>query len=749
MVQCWDFELEKRPDISQVCDEIEEKLRLLNGFDVDYSLDDLKQKKDPEPAKISLKTELNGFLPPFIAGPQPSPAYLPIPAQSSSNSAMSIQDEVNGGSYTVQIRESSKNNETGPEVTSKDEPEHRTSETASDLSETLQVMKLTVNEGKSRSSDLKINVNSEISSSYKKQLPEGKSSFFPRLTCKTSYEQTNAGDDKQMPTQMIIQAEVYDNEEANGEVADDLQPFLINESLQQPEVATSETSTLLQNNSNADVDNNESIAESNHGSSVEDPKKAASCSVGIDKEEFDWFLAKTVLCIFVVCIEVCVCIVIDGFLIRTIADQRIPSDEGNTSGHSLNGSNYTSPSVVVVYDSSDLLSMMGFLFSVSSIVLVLGLRLSQWCFSKISKTGILKFLPSYKPLTSILLMTVHITSLILCSIGVLLRNTSQTQSTFSNGNSLNDSTPLEQVGLILVILPLTIFVIHIIISYWILKDNLDRRAIIRKFISTFICSKNIIPGALIILTTSGIFFGLPFLYYQLMGSMASCVGNYNLTNGSTGMVASPSYLSTTQHNFNCTFFFHARPGYRVELDMEVDIESCCDYIDIYDEEDFIRKLTGMIPHTDVLSIGQVLKLVYNSNRASSNHKVASKGFLARYRQFSCGGHYEINNGTTGVVTSPNYPNNTMYNFQCTYTFHAQPGHGVKLSLLVDTEACCAKIEIFDGKVLKKILEGKDQKIVMSEEQSLKLVYTSDYTDTDSKIASKGFWAKYEQNQLTQ
>ncbi|CAK8682073.1 unnamed protein product [Clavelina lepadiformis] len=273
MVQCWDFELEKRPDISEVCDEIEEKLRLMNGFDVDYSLDDLKQKKDPEPAKISMKIELNGFLPPFMDGPQPSPAYLPIPAQSSSNSAMSIQDEVNGGSYTVQIRESSKNNETDAEMTSKEEPEHRTSETASDLSETLQVMKLTVNEGKSRSSDLKINVNSEISSSYKKQLPESKSSFFPRLT--RSYEQTNAGDDKQMPTQMIVQAEVYDNEEANDEVADDLQIVLIKQSLLQPEVATSETSTLVKNNSNADVDN-ESIKESNHGSSVEDPKKAAA-----------------------------------------------------------------------------------------------------------------------------------------------------------------------------------------------------------------------------------------------------------------------------------------------------------------------------------------------------------------------------------------------------------------------------------------------------------------------------------------
>ncbi|XP_076810332.1 uncharacterized protein LOC143453066 [Clavelina lepadiformis] len=153
--------------------------------------------------------------------------------------------------------------ETFQEMTSKDEPEHRTSETASDLSETLQVMKVTVNEGKSRSSDLKINVNSEISSSYKKQLPEA------------SYTQTNAGDDKQMPTQMIVQAEVYDHEEANGEVADDLQIVLIKQSLQQPEVATSETSTLLQNNSNADVDNNESIKESNHGSSVEDPKKAA------------------------------------------------------------------------------------------------------------------------------------------------------------------------------------------------------------------------------------------------------------------------------------------------------------------------------------------------------------------------------------------------------------------------------------------------------------------------------------------
>ncbi|XP_076809503.1 uncharacterized protein LOC143452424 isoform X2 [Clavelina lepadiformis] len=106
MVRCWNFEAKNRPDIQQVYDEIDEKLRSLNKSDVTYYISDLKKNEEPEPTPSSVKIELSEFSSPFEVGPQPSTAYLPISEQSSSTSSTSIQDEVNAGPTTLTTRES-------------------------------------------------------------------------------------------------------------------------------------------------------------------------------------------------------------------------------------------------------------------------------------------------------------------------------------------------------------------------------------------------------------------------------------------------------------------------------------------------------------------------------------------------------------------------------------------------------------------------------------------------------------------
>ncbi|CAK8682226.1 unnamed protein product [Clavelina lepadiformis] len=103
MVRCWDFEAKNRPDIQQVYNEIDEKLRSLNKSDVTYHISDLKKNEEPKPTPSSVKIELGEFSFPFEVGPQPS-AFLPISEQSTSTT--SIQDKVNESLSTLTIGES-------------------------------------------------------------------------------------------------------------------------------------------------------------------------------------------------------------------------------------------------------------------------------------------------------------------------------------------------------------------------------------------------------------------------------------------------------------------------------------------------------------------------------------------------------------------------------------------------------------------------------------------------------------------
>ena len=59
----------------------------------------------------------------------------------------------------------------------------------------------------------------------------------------------------------------------------------------------------------------------------------------------------------------------------------------------------------------------------------------------------------------------------------------------------------------------------------------------------------------------------------------------------------------------------------------------------------------------------------------------------------CGGTFNINDGESRIITSPNYPNATGHNLNCSYILHTEIGYSIELSIEVDTEPCCDYVQV--------------------------------------------------------
>ena len=53
----------------------------------------------------------------------------------------------------------------------------------------------------------------------------------------------------------------------------------------------------------------------------------------------------------------------------------------------------------------------------------------------------------------------------------------------------------------------------------------------------------------------------------------------------------------------------------------------------------------------------------------------------------------ITDDTSRTISSPNYPNTTGHNLDCTYIIDAEIGYQVELSIQVDTERCCDFVRV--------------------------------------------------------
>ncbi|XP_076808714.1 uncharacterized protein LOC143451850 isoform X2 [Clavelina lepadiformis] len=687
VTQCWDKNPEKRPNMQEVLEKISKQMSDYNDTNIVYHLDDLKASGNTQASRTSTKIKLSEFSQPFRQGCKVLPAEV---------------------------------------AASEDE-----SPISTDLPSTSRAP--------DRVEELSLRVNTH-------QMIETKAL---RIGNKIQ-SNTTVKDDKKFYPLFVTDSQLMNiTEEAVS---------LVVEPATAETVIAADVCQEIKGNSEEEKSNKILIVPptSINGEEPEEDNKAK-----VD------FLEELI----------CICFVLlylvtgyYGVLILKIPpDEKISSGGKNSTEHYTNESSSIVPSVILTFDSRILLGVVGFFLTIFSFFNCAYLKIGRHLFSesltpylqkkRSGQAGIINFLQKCRPQRlrvfvaglsqkqSFLMYLMLVACLIISLSGVFFIAISVERGISSNTNTINDNTTLTIVGVLLVIASVTgiAFSIYLLLKWVSIgRIKMGVKNIIQTcgFLKGCFCLTPLVMCAVAI-----IFFivvGVPLLIYVVMGN-AVCSGTYNITNNKTSLVASPGFTNNTDYNLECTYIFHAQPGYTVELIFEVDVEPCCARLDIYDGEKFVMNLTGKIPHTDVLSNEQFLKLLYIIDYANVDHRVASKGFWARYRQFSCGGHYEITNRTTSVLTSPNYPNNKKYNFQCTYTFHAQLHHIVELTMEVDTEPCCASIEVYDGEILLKTLDGKDHQNVKSTGQSLKLVYISDYTNSNLKVASKGFWAEYKQS----
>ncbi|NXD11879.1 CUBN protein, partial [Nothocercus nigrocapillus] len=136
-----------------------------------------------------------------------------------------------------------------------------------------------------------------------------------------------------------------------------------------------------------------------------------------------------------------------------------------------------------------------------------------------------------------------------------------------------------------------------------------------------------------------------------------------------GTIRSPGHPTVYPHGINCTWTINIQPGYLIRLtftsfNLEFDYSCRKDYLEVYDNST-VQKLgryCGRSIPPSLTSGGSMMTLYF-----VTDHSTASEGFSANYISLDaskvCSYQYS---SETGVLTSPNYPNNYPVRTECVY-----------------------------------------------------------------------------------
>ncbi|XP_040449627.1 cubilin isoform X3 [Falco naumanni] len=140
--------------------------------------------------------------------------------------------------------------------------------------------------------------------------------------------------------------------------------------------------------------------------------------------------------------------------------------------------------------------------------------------------------------------------------------------------------------------------------------------------------------------------------------------------GLEGNITSPGRLHVYPHGINCTWIINIQPGYLIRLmftsfNLAFDYNCRRDYLEIYDNST-VQKLgryCGRSVPPSLTSGGHVMMVYFVTSQST-----ASEGFSAKYISLDASKVCSYNYSTeTGVLTSPNYPNNYPVRIECIYT----------------------------------------------------------------------------------
>uniref|UniRef100_A0A7M4EDK0 CUB domain containing protein 2 n=1 Tax=Crocodylus porosus TaxID=8502 RepID=A0A7M4EDK0_CROPO len=173
-----------------------------------------------------------------------------------------------------------------------------------------------------------------------------------------------------------------------------------------------------------------------------------------------------------------------------------------------------------------------------------------------------------------------------------------------------------------------------------------------------------------------------------------------------GNFSSPNFPGLYPYDTECTWLIVVTEGSSVLLtfshfDLEYHNRCDYDYIKIYngaskDQGNLLGTFCGKSSPPQFTSSWHVMSIIFHSDK-----HVASHGFSAAYQKDVCGG---VLTGLSGVITSPDYPENYPNNAECHWIIQAAPNSVVKLvfiDLQMENNVACNfdYVAIFDGPTL--------------------------------------------------
>ncbi|KAF6107923.1 CUB domain containing protein 2 [Phyllostomus discolor] len=148
----------------------------------------------------------------------------------------------------------------------------------------------------------------------------------------------------------------------------------------------------------------------------------------------------------------------------------------------------------------------------------------------------------------------------------------------------------------------------------------------------------------------------------------------------SGNFSSPNFPRPYPYNTECSWLIVVAEGSSVLLtfhafDLEYHDTCGFDFLEIYngaaaEPGNLLGRFCGQVPPPPFTSSWHVLSVIFHSDK-----HVASRGFSAGYQKDVCGG---VLTGLSGVLTSPEYPNNYPNNVECHWVIQATGPATVKL-----------------------------------------------------------------------
>ncbi|XP_072275305.1 CUB domain-containing protein 2 [Pyxicephalus adspersus] len=214
-----------------------------------------------------------------------------------------------------------------------------------------------------------------------------------------------------------------------------------------------------------------------------------------------------------------------------------------------------------------------------------------------------------------------------------------------------------------------------------------------------------------------------------------------------GHIFSPNFPRVYPPHTECSWLIVVSEGFTVQLtfdEFNLEYHDTCDYdyVKIYngasrDEGNLLGTFCGSQLPPNLTSSWHVLSVIFHSDK-----HVGSTGFSATYRKDICGG---VLTGLSGVITSPDYPDNYPNNAECHWLIRAAPHTNIRLvftDFQLESQECNFDyVAVLDG-------SGLDEQVrhycgttkppdITSSSNELHVVFKSDFN-----IGARGFKAYF-------